>query len=67
MKRDLINFGKRVKVLRKGLNLTQVQLAATVDVDVRTIKSIEAGKSNVTLNLIYKLAEALEIHIKDLF
>jgi DNA-binding XRE family transcriptional regulator len=67
VKKDLVSFGKKVRLLRLESKLTQVQLAAEIDVDVRTIKSIEAGTANPTLKLILSLAQALKVDVKEFF
>lgn len=57
----------KVKEFRVNLNLTQVELAKIVNVSSRTIISIEAQKYNPTLELAFKLAEALDTTILELF
>lgn len=49
------------------MGLTQVDLAAEMDVDVRTIKNLEKGDYNPTLLIIFSLAEALKIDPTELF
>ena len=46
---------------------TQADLAANVDVDIRTIRRIESGSYNPTLEIISALAQAFKISISDLF
>lgn len=60
-------FGARVKGLRKLNMITQADLAAIVDVDIRTIRRIESGAYNPTLEIIGALAKAFKISISDLF
>ena len=60
-------FGARVKALRKSNMFTQADLAANVDVDIRTIRRIESGSYNPTLEIISALAQAFKISISDLF
>ncbi len=60
-------LGSRVKALRLVNKFTQIDLAAIVDVDVRTINRIESGTYNPTLKIISGLASAFEISISDLF
>ena len=47
--------------------ITQADLAAIVDVDIRTIRRIESGAYNPTLEIIGALAKAFKISISDLF
>ncbi|MBA2612761.1 MAG: helix-turn-helix transcriptional regulator [Bacteroidetes bacterium] len=52
---NLGQFGRKVKQYRIRRGLTQGELSAGVNCDVRTIQNIEAGKANVTLKIIYSL------------
>ncbi|WP_339704545.1 helix-turn-helix transcriptional regulator [Algoriphagus aquimarinus] len=60
-------FGKKVKLLRKGKNLSQEELALKSGLNRPYISAIEQGKRNVSLEVMEKLANSLEIHIKELF
>lgn len=60
-------FGYRIKALRQEGQITQADLAAAVDVDIRTIRRIETGTYNPSLEVIAALADAFDISIPDLF
>jgi DNA-binding XRE family transcriptional regulator len=60
-------FGAKVKDLRKLNMITQADLAAAVDIDIRTIRRIESGTYNPTLEIIGALAQAFKISVSDLF
>ena len=60
-------FGQKVNVLRKGKGLSQEELAEKSGLNRPYISAIEQGKRNVSLEVIEKLAEALEIEIKEFF
>lgn len=60
-------FGLNVVYYRKRLKITQLELAELVDVDRSHISAIELGKVGVSLDVIFKLADALQIVPKDLF
>lgn len=62
-----VEFGSKIKALRELHNVTQTDLAAKIDVDVRTIRRIESGKYNPTLEIIMSLATAFKTTIPDLF
>lgn len=62
-----VNFGKRVKQLRLSKGYSQEKLAEISNLDRTYILSIEAGKRNVSLEIINKLAKAFEIEIHKLF
>lgn len=60
---------KNIKKYRKLANLTQQELADLVDVSMRYIQQIETAKPNkyFTLVIIGRIADALNIDIKQLF
>ncbi len=66
-KEILIRFGKNVRVLRKRKGLSQEQLAFKSDLHRTYIGMIERAEKNITLVNIEKIANALEIRIKELF
>lgn len=56
-------FGEKVKFLRLERGWSQEKLALTADIDRTYIPSIEAGKRNVSITVIEKLAKALQIEV----
>lgn len=60
-------FGLNVVYYRKRKRLTQLQLAELAEVDRSHISAIELGNVGVSLDLIFKLCEVLEIKPKELF
>ena len=60
-------FGLRLKDLRKAKGLSQEKLANLAEIDRTYLPTIEKGKRNVSIEIIEKLAIALEINIKDFF
>lgn len=52
---------------RKRKRLTQLQLAELVDIDRSHISAIELGNVGVSLDVIFRLCEVLEITPKELF
>ncbi len=65
--RILINFGNKVREIRKSKNLSQEDLADRADLHRTYIGMIERAEKNITLINIQKIAIALEIDIKELF
>lgn len=57
----LRGFGRRLRALREGSGLTQEQLALRAGLDRGYISSIEAGKRNLALINLCKLANALGV------
>lgn len=62
-----ITFGLKIKELRKQKKYSQEQLANLVAINKSYISKIENGKTEVSLEIINKLANALEIEIDKLF
>jgi ribosome-binding protein aMBF1 (putative translation factor) len=60
-------FGKRVAELRRKRGMAQEQLAAKIDSHVTTIAFIEGGTKFVRLTTLRKLAQALDVEVKQLF
>jgi|AntRauMFilla1563_2_1112583.scaffolds.fasta_scaffold51159_1 transcriptional regulator with XRE-family HTH domain len=60
-------FGKRLNQLRKERKMSQEKLAELSELNRPYISAIEQGKRNVSLEVISKLAQALDIEIKHFF
>lgn len=60
-------FGKRMRELREARNLSQEALAWKADSELSQISRMERGIINAGLSQIFKIAEALEVHPKELF
>ncbi len=60
-------LGKRVKYLRRLANLTQAQLAERANLSVNYVSEIETGIASPTLKTLLKLAQQLNVEIKELF
>lgn len=60
--------GKKIKDIREAKRLSQVELVGKMqgEIDPTNISRIEAGRTNPTLFTLFRLAEALEVNIKDL-
>ena len=63
----LINFGKKVRELRKNEGISQEQLAFKTGLHRTYIGMIERAEKNITLINIEKIANAFNINILDLF
>ena len=60
-------FGKRIKELRRSLKLTQEQIAQMIDIEPPNISKMESGLHFPQPENIEKLANALNVEVKDLF
>ena len=63
----LVDFGKKIKELRSLKKISQEELADLAGVHRTYIGMIERAEKNITLLNIEKIANALNINIKDLF
>jgi DNA-binding XRE family transcriptional regulator len=60
-------LGDAVRKARTQRGLTKKQLADRIDVDERTITSIETYKSNTTMEVLFPLLRTLNIDPRDIF
>ena len=59
--------GKRIKIVRQRNGLTQDQLAEQVGLSPKYISGIERGVENPTMDILLRVAKALEVEPYDLF
>lgn len=62
-----IQFGKRVRQLRKVKGFSQEELAYRADLHRTYIGMIERAEKNITLINIEKIANSLDVKINKLF
>lgn len=60
-------FGSRVKRLREQSKMSQQALAFKAKLDLTTVNEIENGNREPMLRTMWKLANALEVKVMDLF
>ena len=60
-------LGKRVRVLRAGLKLSQEQLAERANLHWTHISGIERGQHNVKLSTLCRVAQGLGLSLSELF
>ena len=60
-------FGLNVVYYRKKKRLTQTQLAELVDIHRTYVSAIELGKVSVSFDVLFKLAQVLEVPVSKLF
>lgn len=59
-------FGARVRALRHSVGVSQEQLALQASLDRSYIGQVERGERNLTLENIYRLADALRVPPREL-
>ncbi len=62
-----IDFGNRVKELRNKIGLSQEKFALQIGMDRTYFASVEAGRRNISICNIKKIADGLEISLSELF
>lgn len=62
-------LGLTIAYYRKLRGLTQAELAEATNLSLTHISNIEApnGKTSISLNKLFDIAEVLEVPVKDLF
>ena len=61
------DFGQRVKELRNQTGLSQEKFALKIGMDRTYYASVEAGKRNIALQNIKKIAEGFGMSLSELF
>ena len=59
--------GQRIRQLRKELELSQETLALKAEVDRTYVTDVEAGRRNVSLEILERLIKALDVSLTDFF
>lgn len=60
-------LGRRIKELRKMKGLSQEELSEKVDIDPKHLSRIEVGRGFPSLDTLEKIANALNVEMKDFF
>ncbi len=63
----LLFLGQRVRELRNRRGLTRKQVSQEADVSERHLAQLESGDGNISVVLLQRIAEALNVPIADLF
>lgn len=60
-------FGARVRELRAKTGLSQEKFALEIGMDRTYLASVEAGRRNLSLKNIKKLADGFNVSLSDMF
>ena len=61
-------LGKRIRALRTDkIKLSQEKFALEIDMDRTYLASVEAGKRNISIDNLEKIAKGLKVTLSDLF
>jgi len=63
---DSLNFGEKLRKIRKDKHMSQTDLAGSVGVDPTFISKLELGQRLPSLPVLLKLSRALDIPIEEL-
>jgi len=69
-KADLLKLvGKRIKEIRESKGLAQLDVAVRMEgnIDTTNISRIESGRTNPTVYTLFRISQALEVPMSDLF
>lgn len=61
------DFGKRIRSLRNKTGLSQEKFALKIGMDRTYLASVEAGKRNISIVNIKKIADGLNVTLSELF
>lgn len=61
------SFGQKVQQLRKEKGLSQEKFALSINMDRTYFASVEAGKRNISIKNIQKIADGLGVSLSELF
>lgn len=59
--------GRNIRRLRRERSLTQEQLAHLAGIDMRYLGGVERGEHNPTVDVLGRLAGAMDVHPRVLF
>lgn len=60
-------LGNRIKELRQAMGLSQEKFALKIEMDRTYFASVEAGRRNIAIRNIKKIADGLGITLGELF
>lgn len=66
-KERIIEIGAKIKAFRQSKKMTQLDLSSRCGIEQTNLARIELGKTSPTIKTLFKISEALEIDIKELF
>src|SRR5215212_5328541 len=60
------NLGRNIQQLREARGLTQQKISAVAGIPRATWANLESGAANPTLNVLVKVAQALQVRLEEL-
>ena len=62
-----MTFGQNFKQIRKHINITQQEMADSVNISRSYLSDIENGNKNPSIKTVKKLADRLGVSVNELF
>lgn len=62
----LIKIGLKIREVRENQKLSIQDLADKLDMEYNNVIRIEKGRTNFTIGTLVKIANALEVNLKDI-
>ena len=62
-----IKLGVRIRALRNQIGVSQEKFALSINMDRTYYASVEAGKRNISICNIKKIADGLNVSLSELF
>ena len=63
----LQKFGRNIAKYRKAKKLTQNQFAEMLDISREHLAKLETAKRGISINLLFRMSEVLNVPEKDFF
>jgi transcriptional regulator with XRE-family HTH domain len=63
----IVAFGERIRFLRKERGETLLDLSSRIPIETSSLRRIEKGRVNTSIKMAFKLADALDMPLKELF
>ena len=60
-------IGERIVQLREDRGLKQIDLANKLEIEDSALRRIESGRTNCTIWTLYRISQALEVSVPELF
>ncbi|MFW5803937.1 MAG: helix-turn-helix domain-containing protein [bacterium] len=61
-----IMIGANIVKIRQGKGLKQYELADKINIEDSALRRIEKGRTNVSIWMLYRIAEALSVPVSEL-
>lgn len=61
------DLGERIKELRNQIGISQEKFALSIEMDRTYFASVEAGRRNISIRNIKKIADGLGVSLSELF